>query len=247
MLSAAPAIIRPPRRRRDNPIGALAILAATALDVRQMRQQMAILPGEGEALFLSRYYASAAQPSAYGLVGPFMGAPQAAMLLETLAAWGGRRFVFMGWCGALSSALQNGDVVVPCGAFTDEGTTRAYGREAEHVLPASPEFQASINAHLQQSGIDCREGLIWTTDAVFRETEDKVRQYRERGALAVEMELSALYTVGHQLDVALGAVLVVSDELSTFKWRPGFKSDRFKAARAAVCEALVSYAERSPA
>ena len=67
------------------------------------------------------------------------------------------------------------------------------------------------------------------------------------GALAVEMELSALYTVGRQLNLELGAVLVVSDELSTLKWRPGFKSDRFKTARTAVCEAIASYVERSPA
>ncbi len=124
-------------------------------------------------------------------------------------------------------------------------STRAYGSDASRVAPASPAFQSEFNAHLHQNRIDTREGLIWTTDAVFRETADKVRHYRDLGALGVEMELSALYTVGKHLDIELGAVLVVSDELSTFKWRPGFKTDRFKAARNAVCEAIASYVEQS--
>ncbi len=244
-MPAAPAIIRPPRRSRDDPIGDLTIMAATHPDLVRLRQRLVSASAKGEPLFLSRYYAGVPPLSAFGLAGPFMGAPLAAMLLETLAAWGARRFVFMGWCGALAPSLQNGDVLVPCGAFADEGTTRAYGCNLDRVTPVSPEFQATFNTHLRRHGIDCQEGWVWTTDAVFRETADKVRHYRDRGALAVEMELSALYTVGSHLNVELGAVLVVSDELSTFKWRPGFNTDRFQAARHAVCEAIASYVERS--
>ena len=220
-------------------------MAATHPDLSQLRRRLALTDDKGEPLFLSRYYPGAPPITAYGLAGPFMGAPQAAMLMETLAAWGARRFVFVGWCGALAPPLQNGDIVVPCGAIADEGTTRAYGCDQDRIAPASPDFQSELNNHLLQSGIDCREGLVWSTDAVFRETEDKVRRYRELGAQAVEMELSALYTVGRHLDVALGAILVVSDELSTFTWRPGFKTDRFKSARAAVCEALAAYVEQA--
>ena len=222
-------------------------MAATSLDVMQLRRRLALPPGQGEALFLSRYYASDVQEAAYGLVGPFMGAPQAVMLMETLAAWGARRFVFIGWCGALVSSVTSGDIILPCGALTEEGTSRAYGLTDDRVPLPSSGFQSELNTHLQQAGLSGQEGWVWSTDAVFRETEAKVRHYRRRGALAVEMELSALYTVGAQLNLELGAVLVVSDELSTLKWRPGFKSDRFKAARTAVCEAIANYANRSPA
>ena len=241
----ASAIIHPPRRRRAEPIGNLVILAATRPDLSWLRRRLTFSDDQGEPLFLSRFYPGAPPTSAFGLAGPFMGAPLAAMLLETLAAWGARSFVFIGWCGALSPSLQSGDVVLPSGAFAEEGTTRAYGCESRRVPAISPDFQSALSTHLRQSGIDCREGLIWTTDAVFRETADKVRRYRDQGALAVEMELSALFTVGRLLDVDLGAVLVVSDELSTLKWRPGFKSERFQAARTAVCEAIAAYAERS--
>ena len=247
-MPAAPAIIRPPRRRRKDPVGNLVVLAATAPDVAQMRRQLAIPPEEkGEALFLSCYHASDSPDAVGGLAGPFMGAPQAVMLMETLAAWGARRFVFLGWCGALVSSVTSGDIILPCGAFAEEGTSRAYGVSDDRIPQPSSGFQTELNTHLQQEGLDGQEGWVWSTDAVFRETEAKVRHYRHRGALAVEMELSALYAVGAQLDVELGAVLVVSDELSTMKWRPGFRSDRFKSARTAVCEAIASYVKRSPA
>ncbi len=244
-VPAAPAIISPPRRRQGDSIGELVIMTATHPDLTALRRRQDFAAEKGEPLFLSRFYQGAPPLTAYGLAGPFMGAPLAAMLMETLAAWGARRFVFLGWCGALAPSLRNGDIVVPCGAFADEGTTRAYGCDQDRIAPASPDFQTELNTHLIQSGIDCQDALVWTTDAVFRETEDKVRHYRDLGARAVEMELSALYSVGRHLDVELGAILVVSDELSTFKWQPGFKTDRFKSARAAVCEAIAAYVERA--
>ena len=221
-------------------------MAATHPDVLQLRRRFKIPAGDGESLFMSRLYPGAPQPADFSLVGPFMGAPQAAMLMETLAAWGAQRVVFLGWCGALQPSVKSGDVIVPQGAFADEGTSPAYGSERLQVAPVSPAFQSQLNTHLRQNGLTCHEGWIWTTDAVFRETAAKVRHYQSLGALAVEMELSALYSVGRHCGIELGAVLVVSDELSSFKWRPGFKSERFKTTRTAVCEAIGSYVERSP-
>ncbi|MGD9249889.1 MAG: nucleoside phosphorylase [Desulfobacterales bacterium] len=221
-------------------------MAATHPDVLALRRRFGIPADDGEALFLSRLYPGGPQPADVSLVGPFMGAPQAAMLMETLAAWGVRRIVFLGWCGALASSVKSGDVIVPQGAFADEGTSPAYGCESLRVAPASPAFQSQLSTHLRQNGLTCQEGWIWTTDAVFRETTSKVRHYQSLGALAVEMELSALYSVSRHCGIELGAVLVVSDELSSFKWRPGFKSERFQATRTAVCEAIGTYVERSP-
>ena len=82
------------------------------------------------------------------------------------------------------------------------------------------------------------EGLIWSTDAIYRETSSKVLFYRQKDVVAVEMELSALLTVGLFRQARVGSVLVVSDDLSTFKWRPGFRNENFKRSRKKVCEAI---------
>lgn len=221
-------------------------MAATHPDVVKLCRRFDIPADAGEPLFLSRLYPGRLQPADFSLVGPFMGAPQAVMLMETLAAWGARRIVFLGWCGALVPSLASGDIVVPQGAWADEGTSPAYGCDEQRVAPSSPVFQSQLNTHLRQNGLVCQDGWIWTTDAVFRETAAKVCHYRDLGAVAVEMELSALYSVARFLNIELGAVLVVSDELSSLQWRPGFKSERFQATRKAVCEAMGSYVERSP-
>ncbi len=76
-----------------------------------------------------------------------------------------------------------------------------------------------------------RRGRIWTTDAVFRETPEKIEWFRRRGALAVEMEVSALFAVARFRGVSAAAILAVSDDLSGDTWQPGFRDPRFRRAR----------------
>jgi nucleoside phosphorylase len=85
-----------------------------------------------------------------------------------------------------------------------------------------------IEATLAVENIQARQGTIWTTDAAFRETRDQVASYRERGAIAVDMETSALFAVAAFRDVELAAIQVVSDSLAGESWQPGFKTPRFR-------------------
>jgi purine-nucleoside phosphorylase len=41
--------------------------------------------------------------------------------------------------------------------------------------------------------VPMHRGMVWTTDAPYRETEDAIEAARAQGALAVEMEAAALY------------------------------------------------------
>ncbi len=70
----------------------------------------------------------------------------------------------------------------------------------------------------QRLGIGLHVGGVWTTDAVFRETRDKVRKYSEMNVLGVDMESTALMTVAMYRGVELGIALVVTDELYGAKW-----------------------------
>jgi purine-nucleoside phosphorylase len=81
-------------------------------------------------------------------------------------------------------------------------------------------------------------GSVWTTDAPYRETPSRVRDYQARGALAVEMEFSALCAAGKFLNAAVGGALVVSDTLFGGRWRPGFHDERFKQGRKALFEGI---------
>ena len=168
-----------------------------------------------------------------------IGAPYAAMILESLKVWGVSQLLFMGWCGAVSVKVNAGDIIVPDSAMVDEGTSGHYCDPLCLVaLPARP-LVHQIRLALQHHGASFHEGAVWTTDAIFRETVEKVRHYQNQGALAVEMELSAILTVAAFREMEAAGVLVVSDELSEFQWRPGFKTPAFKAARELACRAAL--------
>jgi len=89
-------------------------------------------------------------------------------------------------------------------------------------------------------------GPVWTTDAPLRETVAKVHTYGKEGLLAVEMEMSALFHVAVYRKVRLVGLLVVSDELFTMKWRPGFRSTRFKRSCRRATEALLDFCASVP-
>lgn len=200
---------------------------------------LGLSPDAHRRLFTSRLY-----PGPVALAGPAIGAPYAAMLVETLAAWGVRRLILVGWCGSLTPEAPVGTAVVPGVAWIEEGTSRHY-RAPSDVSSPDPDWSQHLANACAEAGATVSRGGVWTTDALFRESPMKVERYRSLGAVAVDMEASALFTVAGFLGVAAAAVLVVSDDLSTLSWRPGFKRPEFRrgceqACRAAAALALAS-------
>jgi purine-nucleoside phosphorylase len=238
--SPEPAIVRPVKGRHMPDIGPLAVLAATGPDVMSLKKADLFNSAITRPLYGGKLIVAVEDPSRVSLCGPFIGAPYGAMMLETLIAWGARRFIFLGWCGAVAATVHIGDIIVPTGAFIDEGTSLHYLRTPKELSQPDGKMVQSIKKALNAKGMDYHEGLIWTTDGVFRETREKVISFRFKGALAVEMEMSALWSVAAFHRVQLAGILVVSDDLSTLAWEPGFGSNPFKQGRMAAVEVVAS-------
>jgi purine-nucleoside phosphorylase len=96
-----------------------------------------------------------------------------------------------------------------------------------------------LELELQRRSIAFHSGSAWSTDAIFRETRGLIDRFRGLGALAVEMELSALFSAAAFYGFPLAALLAVSDELFTYHWRPGFRSPAFRQACEAACNILI--------
>ncbi|MFC1823643.1 nucleoside phosphorylase [Thermodesulfobacteriota bacterium] len=161
------------------------------------------------------------------LAGPFLGAPQAVMGMEKMIALGAERIWVLGWAGSLQKDLRIGDLVIPTGAISEEGTSQHYPIDGEK--PVSNETQNRIlERAINDAGISMSSGMVWTTDAPYRETPAKVRAYQEKGVLAVEMELAALMSLAIYRSVKIGGVLIISDELFDLKWKRGFSSHELK-------------------
>jgi uridine phosphorylase len=232
------AIINPPKPKNSPDIGAVAVMAATQADLTLLGDLLPFNKNEFERLFISRMYFNRGQPSGFAVTGPFVGAPYAVILLETLIARGARRIIFLGWCGAVSDRVKIGDIILPTSVVIDEGTSKHYGVKDSGRLSASFPLVAEIGQALKKNEIDFHPGAVWSTDAVFRETRRQVAAHQQRGILAVDMETSALCAVAKFRGVDLGSILVVSDELSSLTWLPGFKHEKFVHGRETACRVI---------
>jgi len=64
-------------------------------------------------------------------------------------------------------------------------------------------------------GISYHLGTVWTTDALLKETKDRVEKMRSLKVKAVDMVSASLLTVAQLYEVKAGAILAVSDNLIT--------------------------------
>ena len=234
------AIVNPVKGKTPPKTGSLAIIAATETDLRLLSRLADTPMVEQRKLYMSQLQVHADDHRRFALVGPLVGAPYAAMVVESLNVWGVETILFVGWCGAVSTRVKAGDIIVPESALVDEGTSGHYCDPSCRVaLPARP-LVHQVRLAVQHHGAAFHDGAVWTTDAIFRETVEKVKHYQRQGAQAVDMELSAIFTVAAFREMEAAGILVVSDELSDYTWRPGFKTAAFKSARQNACRAALT-------
>ena len=232
------AIINPVKGRSSKALGSTLAMICNPDDLNWLCTLTSIDGDSCARLYNSKLYISEPGTGGFSIVGPFIGAPYAVFLLETLIARGARKIVFLGLCGAVSRDVSIGDLIVPDKSLIDEGTSPAYLKGDVDGSRPSRNLSDRIKAELKTGNIPFHEGAVWSTDAIYRETRKKVAFYQREGVLGVEMETSALFTVGRYRGVQVAALLVVSDELSTFRWRHGFKDPRLKQQRKVACEVI---------
>ena len=168
------------------------------------------------------------------------GAPGTIMLLEELVAFGVRRIVLLGYCGAIQKKISLGDIILPVEAIREEGTSYHYLPEGGKISP-DPRVQKKLADWTGATGLSFHEGTIWTTDAPYRETVEKIRRYRREGVLGVEMEMAAVFAFGRARGISTGAILLVSDEVREEGWRIGFFSPQIQPTRKRAIDLLIHH------
>jgi uridine phosphorylase len=133
------------------------------------------------------------------------------MMVEELAAIGVQRIVAVDFAGSIDQSVPSGSVVLAEGAIALDGTSRHYSLQP--IAPASRALTAPLAAHLAERGVELSCGLVWSTDAVYRETRSQIEAQRAQGALCVDMETAALYAVASALGLEAVSLLVAADEL----------------------------------
>ena len=153
-----------------------------------------------------------------------VGGPAAAVMIEELIGWGVRRFISIGTAGSLVADLPPGSLLLCDGALRDEGTSYHYVPAGGLARPHAG-LTDRLGKALSDQGLGYRRGPTWTTDAIYRETAGEVELFRNEGALVVEMEAAALFSVARYRKVEMAACFSVSDTLAELAWRPEFHSE----------------------
>ena len=231
-------IAYPFKGKNDPDLGPVAMLVSNQEDLVRLCNLMAVDRKHYRKLLMSMVYRGPHPANTFSITGPLIGAPYSVMVLENLIAWGARHFIFFGWCGAVSRNVNIGDIIIPTSAIIDEGTSKHYDANPNHAVTPSTYLLKRIKTSFNDKNVHVHEGLVWTTDAIYRETRKKVEYFQNKNVLAVEMEASALFTVGKFRRVETAAILVVSDDLSTFDWQRGFGNKRFIKHRQTIIEVI---------
>jgi uridine phosphorylase len=219
------AVIQPGKGKNNPALGSDALMVAISQDLDRLTKLKSV-DGFDQGFF-KIFRIKERTSRGLSLTGPFLGAPQAAMVMEKIIALGAERICVFGWCGSLQPDLRIGDIVVPLHAISEEGTSQHYP-VGNRKTGTDRALNRILERALEREGLPFRKGMVWTTDAPYRETASKVKTYQEKGLLAVEMEMSALMTLAAYRSVKLSGLLVVSDELFDLKWHRGFSSPLFK-------------------
>jgi uridine phosphorylase len=146
-----------------------------------------------------------------------VGAPQAARVIEALAAIGVKKFMVCGGGGSLDDKFTGDKTLIPVAAVRDEGTSYHYlppSREVE----INPQVLSTIERVLKNAKEPYEKVKTWTTDGIFRETANKVAMRKEEGCSVVEMECAAFYAVAKHKGLQIGQLLYAGDNVEPDNW-----------------------------
>ena len=144
------------------------------------------------------------------LVYPTMGSSGCVCDTELLIASGIEKIVAFGTCGRLDRNIAKNTIILPTGAYREEGTSYHYLPDTDEI-GVDEEALEIAKSIFSKKGFVTLEGKIWTTDAVYRETFNKVKLMKERGCVGVDMELSALLALAKYRDIGFTAFLIGED------------------------------------
>jgi nucleoside phosphorylase len=146
------------------------------------------------ACFHTTMYTLEVDGIACGIVPRTIGGPYAVLVAEQLAASGARTVFGLTSAGRVAPSLPVPTLVVATQAIRDEGTSCHY-LPSGYLVDSHAGLAGALLSEVRAVGLPVSSGLVWTTDAPYRETLRQLARHAEAGALAVEMQAASLFAV----------------------------------------------------
>ena len=147
-----------------------------------------------------------------GVSGPWISSD-----IEVLHAQGVKKVIIIGNCGVLDSKIDDCSIIIPTRGFRDEGTSYHYLPSSE-MIDINTKYIDDFTKILSKYNFNYTKGYTWTTDAFYRETPQKIDYFKQRGAICVEMEGTAIAAVCKKLNVDYFTFYYAGDNLDGVEW-----------------------------
>jgi len=147
-----------------------------------------------------------------GIVARTIGGPYTVLIAEQMAVCGMKAVVGLASAGRIGRALPLPGIVVADEAVRDEGTSLHYLAPSETVT-GDAKLAEALTVAMKEVGLPVRQGLVWTTDAPYRETRSQIDHWASRGVLAVEMQAASLFAFGQARGISTGLVAHVTNAI----------------------------------
>ena len=146
-----------------------------------------------------------------------VGASACSVQYEEILAMGLEKLIVFGTCGVLDKSIDDLAIIVPISAIRDEGTSYHYMKASDEIA-VNEKYINEFNEILDKIGISSIMGTVWTTDAPYRETRNKVLKRKEQGCICVDMECASINAVAKFRGKELFQFFYAADNLDAAKW-----------------------------
>ena len=147
----------------------------------------------------------------------FVGAPACTVAYEELIAMGLEKLIIFGTCGVLNREIEDLAIIIPTSAIRDEGTSYHYMKSSPEI-EVNKKYKKEFIEILKDNNLSYVEGKVWTTDAPYRETRNKVLKRKEQGCICVDMECASLNAVAQFRNKDIFQFFYAADNLDSNEW-----------------------------
>ena len=146
-----------------------------------------------------------------------VGASACSVEYEEVLAMGLEKLIMFGTCGVLDRSIEDLAIIIPTSAVRDEGTSYHYMKASDEIV-INKKYKEEFIEILNKNNISSIMGKVWTIDAPYRETRNKVLKRKEQGCVCVDMECASINAVAQFRDKELFQFFYAADNLDTAKW-----------------------------
>lgn len=138
------------------------------------------------------------------------GSSMAACMAERLRVYGAKAIIRVGTCGALSKKIKLWNPIITTACFSSEGTSGHYLPKGYPII-SDFDLNTILIKRLNDVGINHQQGVTVTTDGRWREDPELLKELSQIGAVSIEMETAAIFSVCQFRKLPVAAINIPAD------------------------------------